>query len=241
MSIQTSNVHKVYRANGVIVNALSGIDLTIREGEFVAVMGPSGCGKSTLLHILGGLDNPTTGEVYIGQHRIDNLSEARRAVLRRNLIGFVFQRFNLIQNLTVADNIELPALMAGMSASDAAKKRRKLLDSLGIADKAMVLPAQLSGGQQQRVALARALVNVPMILLADEPTGNLDSTSTSEVLALLKNFHATGQTILMVTHDARVASIADRIIRMRDGAIVEDSVLDAQADLNVAEMFSLEA
>lgn len=241
MILNVRNLQKSYQTNGARVDALRGVDMDVKEGEFVAVMGPSGCGKSTLLHMLGGLDSPSAGEVTISGTRIDNMNETKRAILRRKKIGFVFQRFNLIQNLTVADNIELPAMMAGMSPKEAASKRQILLGELGISEKAHALPAQLSGGQQQRVAIARALINNPVVLLADEPTGNLDSGSSSEVLALLQRYHREGQTILMVTHDSRVASIADRIIRMKDGAIVEETVMDAPMAVSVAELFELEA
>ena len=221
---------KTYRADGTEAQALRGVDLALAPGEFVAVMGPSGCGKSTLLHLLGGLDRPTSGEIVLAGQRVDGLSEARWAKLRRRQVGFVFQLFNLVGNLTVADNVELPALLAGFSAGEARRRREALLEELGIADKAGAVPAQLSGGQQQRVALARALINRPAILLADEPTGNLDTQATRDVLALLSRRHGQGQAILLVTHDARVASVADRVISMRDGRIVDDTPLAAGAD-----------
>ncbi len=224
--IVTKNLIKAYQSNGASFEALRGVNMRVASGEFVAVMGPSGCGKSTLLHMLGGLDSPTKGEVYIAGQRIDNVNETRRAILRRRQIGFVFQFFNLIGNLTVADNVELPALMAGMRPAEARQKREQLLGELGIADKARAVPSQTSGGQRQRVALARALINTPTILLADEPTGNLDSASTQEVLALLRQYHQQGQTILMVTHDSKVASIADRVIQMRDGQIRQETTLE---------------
>jgi putative ABC transport system ATP-binding protein len=207
------------------VDALRGVDLTLAPGEFVAVMGPSGCGKSTLLHLLGGLDRPSGGALQLAGQDVTRLSEARWAKLRRTQVGVVFQFFNLIGNLTVADNVELPALLAGVAPGEARQRRNTLLAELGISDKTGALPASLSGGQQQRVALARALVNRPALLLADEPTGNLDSAATREVLALLRQYHATGQTILLVTHDARVASVADRVITMRDGSIADDTSL----------------
>jgi putative ABC transport system ATP-binding protein len=223
--------------------ALRGISLALAPGEFVAVMGPSGCGKSTLLHLLGGLDRATSGEIHLQGRRIDSLSEAKLAVLRRRQIGFVFQFFNLMGNLSVADNIELPALLAGLSPAEARRRRESLLEELGLTDKAGVVPSQLSGGQQQRVALARALINRPAILLADEPTGNLDSTSTQEVLALLRRYHQAGQTMLLVTHDARVASVADRVIYLKDGQIRTEARLETAHDSHavLSQMFALEA
>jgi putative ABC transport system ATP-binding protein len=234
---------KTYRADGTEARALRGVDLALAPGEFVAVMGPSGCGKSTLLHLLGGLDRPTSGEIALAGQRVDGLSEARWAKLRRRQVGFMFQLFNLVGNLTVADNVELPALLAGFSAGEARRRREVLLEELGIADKAGAVPAQLSGGQQQRVALARALINRPAILLADEPTGNLDTQATRDVLGLLTRRHGQGQAILLVTHDARVASVADRVILMRDGRIVDDTPLAAGADDRrlLSSLISLEA
>jgi putative ABC transport system ATP-binding protein len=226
--LQTRSVTKLYRSNGSEMHALRGVDLALKPGELVAVMGPSGSGKSTLLHILGGLDSPTSGEVYIGSQRIDTLPEAQRAVLRRKQVGFVFQAFNLIGNLSVGDNVELPALIAGLPVSQARQRRASLLEHLGVAGKARNLPTQLSGGEKQRVALARALVNQPTILLADEPTGNLDSKTTFEVLRLLRQAHAQGQAILLVTHDPNVASIAQRVIFMKDGQITHETLLQEQ-------------
>jgi putative ABC transport system ATP-binding protein len=223
--LATRGLSRSYRTDAGAVQALHPIDFDVRPGEFVAVMGPSGCGKSTLLHLLGGLDRPSAGELYLAGRRVDRLSEAKWAVVRRRQIGFVFQFFNLIGNLTVADNVELPALLAGLSSGEARARRQTLLSELGIADRAGAVPAQLSGGQQQRVALARALVNRPAVLLADEPTGNLDSASTKEVLNLLRRSHEQGQTTFLVTHDARVASVADRVITMRDGRIVDETRL----------------
>ena len=228
--LETKALVKTYQSNGATVQALRGVDISIAQGELVAVMGASGCGKSTLLHLLGGLDRPTSGEVHLKGKRVDTLSEAAWAVLRRQQVGFVFQFFNLIGNLTVADNVELPALLAGVSTSEARRLREKLLTDLGIADKAQSVPSKLSGGQQQRVALARALVNRPAVLLADEPTGNLDSQSTGEVLGLLKSMNAQGQTILLVTHDPRVASMADRVIMMRDGQVKNETHLEKGRD-----------
>jgi putative ABC transport system ATP-binding protein len=207
------------------VRAVRGVDLTLAPAEFVSVMGPSGCGKSTLLHLLGGLDRPTEGSIELEGRRVETLSETRWALLRRRSLGFVFQSFNLIHNLTVADNVELPALVAGSSPGEARRRRVELLDDLGIGDKAGLVPTRLSGGEQQRVALARALVNRPALLLADEPTGNLDTAASQEVVSLLRAQRERGQAILMVTHDARVASAADRVITMRDGRIADETRL----------------
>jgi putative ABC transport system ATP-binding protein len=221
--LRTSGLVKVYRADGVAVQALRGVDFELAAGEFVAVMGPSGSGKSTLLHVLGGLEPATSGEIWLRGQRVDRLSTAGWAVLRRRHVGFVFQFFNLLSNMTVADNVELPALLAGATPRQARKRREELLAELGIADKAAMAPARLSGGEQQRVALARALANEPSLLLADEPTGNLDSSNTRDVLRLLRRAHAGGQAILMVTHDARVASLADRVINLFDGMVADDA------------------
>ncbi|MDA0163386.1 ABC transporter ATP-binding protein [Solirubrobacter ginsenosidimutans] len=210
------------------IRALRGVDVEIPEGEFVAVTGPSGCGKSTLLNLFGGLDRPTGGELELAGRRVDGFSEARWAHVRRNEIGFVFQFFNLIGNLSVADNVELPGLLAGLTTREAKQRRTELLEHLGIAEHASQSPTRLSGGQQQRVAIARALINRPQVLLADEPTGNLDSASARDVMALLRTMHdERGQTIVLVTHDARVAARADRVLTMRDGTIANETRLDA--------------
>lgn len=240
--LEARNLVKIYDSNGTRVEALQGVNLTLKHGELVAVMGPSGCGKSTLLHLLGGLDTPTSGEIYLQGVRVDQLSESRRAILRRKQIGFMFQAFNLIGNLSVVDNIELPALIAKQPAQKAHARRAALLAELGMMEKQTSAPSQLSGGQKQRVALARALINQPAILFADEPTGNLDSKTAFDVLRLLQDTHQSGQTILLVTHDPNVASIAQRVVFMKDGLISGESVLHRQDDPRslLNEMLELE-
>jgi putative ABC transport system ATP-binding protein len=234
---------KTFDHGGAEVRAVRGVDLTLAPAEFVSVMGPSGCGKSTLLHLLGGLDRATSGTIELEGRRVEALNETRWALLRRRSLGFVFQSFNLIHNLTVADNVELPALVAGVSPGEARRRRVELLDDLGIGDKAGLVPTRLSGGEQQRVALARALVNRPALLLADEPTGNLDTAASQEVVSLLRAQRERGQAILMVTHDARVASAADRVITMRDGRIADETRLaDGAAPASlVTRLLELEA
>jgi putative ABC transport system ATP-binding protein len=233
---------KTYSGDGIEVLALRGVDLDIRQGELVTLMGPSGCGKSTLLHLLGGLDRPTAGSIALGETQVEALSEAESAVLRRREIGFVFQFFNLVQTLTVAENVDLPALLVGTSRKEARRRREELLDRLGVSVRADALPSRLSGGQQQRVALARALVNRPRLLLADEPTGNLDSESAREVVALLRELANEGQTVLLATHDPRVAASADRVLQLRNGLLVEETRLESgePAAAVVASLLSLE-
>ncbi|MEW9532774.1 ABC transporter ATP-binding protein [Microbispora sp. NPDC049125] len=223
--VKAVNLVKIYQTGGLPVPAVRGVDLTVQAGEFIAVMGPSGSGKSTLIHMLGGLDVRTSGEIWLDGKRADTLSESGWAVLRRQKVGFVFQFFNLVTNMTVADNVELPALLGGASPRHARERREYLLGELGLTDRAGAAPAQLSGGEQQRVALARALANQPRLLLADEPTGNLDSRNTRDVLRLLGQVHRQGQTIVLVTHDARVASMADRVVSLLDGQIVDDGAI----------------
>ncbi|HXV57382.1 MAG TPA: ABC transporter ATP-binding protein [Gaiellaceae bacterium] len=217
---------KTYAGDGVEVLALRGVDLDVEAGELVALMGPSGCGKSTLLNLLAGLDRPTAGSIALAGRHVESLSETQWAVLRRREVGVLFQFFNLVQTLTVAENVELPARLIGASRTDARRRREELLDRLGVSVRADALPSRLSGGQQQRVALARALVNRPRLLLADEPTGNLDSESAREVVALLRELANEGQTTLLVTHDPRVAASADRVLQMRDGLVVDEARLE---------------
>ncbi len=230
--LKTVGLTKTYRSFGEELHALRGIDFTVEAGEFVAIIGPSGCGKSTLLHLVGGLDKPTSGEIYLGDRRVDKLSESAWAKIRRRQVGYMFQSFNLIANMSAADNIELPALMAGLSPAEARRRRVALMEQLGIQAQAEMPPGRISGGQQQRVALARALINEPALLLADEPTGNLDSQSTRDVLAVLRECHERGQTVVLVTHDANVASAADRVVRMRDGLVVGENRLEGREPSN---------
>ncbi|MBO3744596.1 ABC transporter ATP-binding protein [Streptosporangiaceae bacterium NEAU-GS5] len=220
--VRTVNLVKIYQTGGLPVPAVRGVDLEVADGEFVAIMGPSGSGKSTLIHMIGGLDTRTSGEIWLDGQRADTLSESGWAVLRREKVGFVFQFFNLVATMTVADNVELPALLGGASARQARERREYLLGELGLTERAEAAPAQLSGGEQQRVALARALANQPRLLLADEPTGNLDSRNGRDVLRLLRDIHEKGQTIIVVTHDAKVAGMADRVVMLLDGQIVDD-------------------
>ena len=208
-----------------LVRAVDDVDLDVAAGETVAVMGPSGCGKSTLLHLLGGLDRPTAGEVTLAGRRVDGLSERALARLRRTGVGFVFQSFHLMEELTAVENVEMPALLAGHSPRAARRRAQELLERVGLGARAGFLPAALSGGQRQRVAVARALSNEPAVVLADEPTGNLDSAATLDVLRLFETLHEAGQTLVVVTHDARIAATTDRMFTMRDGALVDETRL----------------
>jgi putative ABC transport system ATP-binding protein len=224
--LRTTDLHRHFRLGDTTVRAVDGIDLAVEESEFVSVMGPSGCGKSTLLYLLGGLDRPTSGEIHLEGRRVDRMSRTKWARLRRRHIGFVFQTFNLVENLTVLQNLQVQGVLGRHSGRSARHRARELLEELGVGDKAKALPAVLSGGQRQRVALARALMNDPPLLLADEPTGNLDSGTTTDVLKLLRRFHTAGQTIVVVTHDERVATAAQRVLTMRDGRVVDETRLD---------------
>ncbi len=224
-AVRTVGLAKSYGKGEGLIHAVDDVDLEVAVGESVVITGPSGCGKSTLLHLMGGLDLPTSGEVWVGDSRIDRASERARARLRRDQVGFVFQDFALMDELTAVENVELPALLAGKPVGQARRAAKALLEAIGLADRERHRPAQLSGGQKQRVAIARALVNRPTVLLADEPTGNLDSAATTEVLRLFDRLHAQGQTLVVVSHDQRTAATADRMVSMRDGALVEDVAL----------------
>ncbi len=217
--LEIRNLTKVYGSNGTAVHALRGIDLDVRRGEFVALIGPSGSGKSTLMSILGCLDRPTQGHYRLDGERVEGLSGAELAAIRNEKIGFVFQQYNLLPKASVQRNVELPMLYAGVPRKERRERALDLLARVGIPEKAKSLPAQLSGGQRQRVAIARALANGPALLLADEPTGALDSKTGSEVLALFKELHAQGNTLILVTHDSSIAAMAERQVELRDGLI----------------------
>ncbi len=238
--LRARGLRKEYGRNAGLVRAVDGVDLDIAPGETLAVMGPSGCGKLTLLHLLGGLDRPTAGAIWLAGQRLDQLSERALARMRCDAVGFVFQAFHLMDELTAAENVELPALLAGRSPRAARRRAADLLDRVGLADRASFLPTALSGGQRQRVAIARALANEPAVVLADEPTGNLDSAATLELLRLFESLHAAGQTLIIVTHDTRIAATADRMISMRDGAFVDETRLTGGTTGNLGALAGLE-
>ena len=224
--IKTIGLSKIFRTESVQTIALNEVNLEITQGEFVAIMGPSGCGKSTLLNMIGLLDNPTSGELWFLNQEVSCYSENSRTDLRNGILGFVFQSFNLIDELTVFENVELPLLYAGVSTRERVRRVNEALERMQIAHRTEHYPQQLSGGQQQRVAIARAIVTNPRIILADEPTGNLDSTNGSEVMNLLKELNRDGATVVMVTHSEENAREAGRIIRMMDGYILTESKKD---------------
>lgn len=221
--IEVVNLTKVFRTESIETTALNGINLKINKGEFLAIMGPSGCGKSTLLNLLGLLDNPTSGELWFLDEEVSRYTENNRTDLRNGNLGFVFQSFNLIDELTVFENVELPLLYAGVSMKERVTRVTAALDRMQIAHRTEHYPQQLSGGQQQRVAIARAIVTNPHIILADEPTGNLDSVNGNEVMNLLLELNKEGSTIVMVTHSEENARMAGRLIRMMDGNILTES------------------
>ena len=218
--ITLQNISKIYRTDAVETTALDHVSFTIEDGEFVAVMGPSGCGKSTLLHILGLLDNPTQGQYHLMGTDVSNLSEWDRTEFRKGRLGFVFQNFNLIEEFNVYENVELPLVYLKMKTAERRQRVNRMLDRMGISNRAQHFPKQLSGGQQQRVAIARALVLDPQIILADEPTGNLDSRNGKDIMELFTQLHQEGTTLVMVTHSQRDAAYADRIIHLWDGHLV---------------------
>ncbi len=240
MLIELTDVTKVYDSGGKQIG-LSDVSLAIPPGQFTAIMGPSGSGKSTLLNLVAGLDRPTRGAIMVDGVNVGSLSEAALARYRRQHLGFVFQFFHLLNQLTVLDNVLLPAQLAGMKTTTARTRARELLDQLGIAEKAGEYPARLSGGQRQRVAIARALVNRPAVLLADEPTGALDSRSGEQVLELLAEVNRAGQTVVMVTHDARLAATyAVRVVSLRDGRVIDDAQMQPSRGSSVSDLLQIQ-
>jgi putative ABC transport system ATP-binding protein len=222
--IRTVNLTKVFRTDEVETTALNAVSFEIKAGEFVAVMGPSGCGKSTLLNILGLLDNPSSGQYFFNEVEVSDYSERQRARLRKENIGFVFQNFNLIEELNVFENVELPLIYLGMATSERRRRVEEVLDQMQISHRKKHFPLQLSGGQQQRVAVARAVVAGPKLILADEPTGNLDSAHGEEVMNLLEKLNQSGTTLIIVTHSQRDAEYSHRIVRLFDGQIVTENI-----------------
>ena len=220
MTVKLANISKVYKMGDNEVIALNGVDLDIAEGEFVAIMGPSGSGKSTLMNILGCLDTPTTGSYLLDNEEVANLSEDVLAKIRNKKIGFVFQNFNLLSRISALENVALPLVYAGVSKTERINRAQELLKMVGLADRQHHMPNELSGGQRQRVAIARALVNNPKTIMADEPTGNLDTKSSVEIMAMFKELYKQGKTIILVTHEPDIAENAKRIITVRDGKIV---------------------
>src|ERR1041385_6075161 len=233
--IRLKGVNKIFYTDEVETHALSNINLDIKKGEYVSIAGPSGCGKSTLLSILGLLDTPSSGEYVLNGNSVGNLSLSNRARIRNLEVGFIFQSFNLIGDLTVYENVELPLMYRGIDSSERKKRITEALERVGMDHRAHHLPSQLSGGQQQRIAVARAVCGQPSILLADEPTGNLDSTNGEAVMELMRELHRGGATICMVTHDARYAQHADRIVHLFDGLIAQDEGVEADSS-NIAKV-----
>ena len=233
--IEVKDLCKVYGESSTVVTALDSVNLGVEKGQFVAVMGPSGCGKSTLLHLIGGLDRPTSGSVWIDGKDISKMRDDQLTEMRRRQMGFVFQFFNLIPVLTAVENAALPLILDGVKPETARVRAAKWLELNQMGDRLSHRPDQLSGGQQQRVAIARALVSEPLMLLADEPTGNLDSRSSDEIASILRQAVTEwGRTVLMVTHDPRIAAYADRIIFLKDGRVVDDTLLDGSNPKNAS-------
>jgi ABC-type lipoprotein export system ATPase subunit len=238
--LSARGLRKEYGQEEGLVRAVDNVDIEVVPGETLAVMGPSGCGKSTLLHLLGGLDRPSGGEVWLDGRRLDQMAERALARMRRQSVGFVFQAFHLMDELTARENVELPALLAGSSPRSARQRAVDLLEQVGLADRRTFLPSALSGGQRQRVAIARALSNEPRVVMADEPTGNLDSAAAVDVLRLFDSLHDAGQTLVVVTHDVRIAATANRMITMRDGAFVDETRLTGGTSGHLGALVGLE-
>ena len=238
--LSARGLHKEYGKGAGLVHAVEDVTLDVAPGESVAIVGPSGCGKSTLLYLLGGLERPSGGTLQLAGEQLEQMPESGLARLRRRALGLVFQSYHLVDELTALENVELPALLAGSSPRRARERATELLEQVDLEDRAGHLPSALSGGQRQRVAVARALANAPLVVLADEPTGNLDSAATADVLRLFEQLHAGGQTLVVVTHDERIAATADRLITMRDGAFVDETKLTGGTTRSVTEIAGLE-
>jgi putative ABC transport system ATP-binding protein len=221
--IEVQDIRKTYRMGTEVIHALNGVSFHIARGEYVAIMGPSGSGKSTMMNILGALDTPSTGEYVLNGNQVSRMTDAQLAQVRNREIGFVFQTFNLLPRLTALDNVALPLVYAGVGRSRRQDTARRVLESVGLGDRVKHKPNELSGGQRQRVAIARALVNTPSIILADEPTGNLDTKTSIDIMALFGDLHARGNTVLLVTHEDDIAAHAHRVIRLRDGVVESDT------------------
>jgi len=223
--VRVSDVKRIYRMGNVDVHALRGINLIVEKGEFVSIMGPSGCGKSTLMHLIGCLDRPTSGHIRLDEVDVDELDDNNLADIRNKKVGFVFQTFNLLPKLNAIENVELPLIYAGIKLEARREKASKLLEVVGLKERMRHKPSELSGGQSQRVAIARALANDPSIILADEPTGNLDSKSGEEIIRLFSDLNSRGITLIIVTHDQEIADRSKRIVRLKDGLVVSDEKL----------------